>query len=69
MIADVVTIARQISQVDPADKCDRAVDHDCLLMMAVQRVLARIRLAPDTRSPDQCTDRITNLTPSGMKDR
>ena len=47
----VVAVAGVVGEVDPADERDLAVDHDRLLVMAVERVLARIGLAADARVP------------------
>ena len=45
MIGAIEAIAAELGQVDPADEGDLVIDHDDLLVMAVDRVLARIQSA------------------------
>ena len=46
-----------------------AIDHHRLLVVAVERVLARIGLAPDLGLSGQGLDRLSHLAPRGMKER
>ena len=45
--ARVVAVSAEVGHVDPADERDLAVDHDRLLVVAVERVLARVGLDAD----------------------
>ena len=50
MLAQVVPVAGLVREVDPADEGDPVVDDDRLLVVAVNRPLARIELALDPRA-------------------
>ena len=65
--AGVEAIAAVVGQVDPADERDPAVDHDRLLVMAVERVLPRVGLAPDPRFADEVLDIRPDLRAGGVK--
>jgi hypothetical protein len=47
VIAGVVAVASEVGHVDAADEGQLSVDHDRLLVVAVERVLARITFTAD----------------------
>ena len=53
---DVEAVAGVVGQVDPADERELAVDHDRLLVVAVERVLPRVGLAADAGPAGEVLD-------------
>jgi hypothetical protein len=69
MVARVEPVAGVVGHVDAADERDFAVDDHRFLMMAVERVLARIDLTADPRATDQVVDALSHLLARGVKRR
>ena len=69
MVARVEPVAGVVGHVDAADERDLAVDDHGLLVVAVERVLARVGLATDARVPGEGSDRVAHLLARGMERR
>ena len=67
MVAGVETVAAEVGDVDAADERDLAVHHHGLLVMAVERMLARVGLAADPRPARERLDGVANLAAGGAK--
>ena len=63
MIARVEAIAALRRQIDPSDERDTIVDHDRLLVVAVQRTLMRIKRTLDSCATRKLIAHSTNLAP------
>ena len=69
MIARVPAIAGHVGHVDPADEGKLAVDHQRLLVMAVERVLPRVPLASDLGCAGEFFDGRVHLLAGRVEDR
>ena len=69
MVTGVEPIAAVVGHVDTADERDLAVDNDGLLVVAVERMLARIGLAADPRAAGEGRDAVADLLARGMERR
>ena len=69
MVAGVEPIAAVVGHVDAADERDLAVDNDGLLVVAVERMLARIGLAADPGAAGEGRDAVADLLARGMERR
>ncbi len=69
VIARVPAVAGHVGHVDPPDECELAVDDQRLLVMAVERVLPRIRLALDLRRACELLHPRFHLLAGRMEDR
>jgi hypothetical protein len=65
----VVAIAGVGRQVDAADEGDPVVDHDELLVMAVQRPLLRVGRDCDLRPEGERMPRVVDVTAVGVEER
>ena len=69
MGARVEAVPRLRGQVDAADEGDAVIDDDRLLVVAVQRALARIQRAADPRTADQVVAHRPDGPARGREDR
>jgi hypothetical protein len=69
MIGAVEAVTGEPCHVDPSDECNDAVDDHELLVVAMERVLTRIRLTPDTRAAREGPHRVGDFAPSRVEDR
>ena len=67
VLLGVEPIAGVVGQIDAADERELAVDHDRLLVVTVERMLARVGLAPDPRPADEGLHRLADLRAGGME--
>ena len=67
VVAGVEPVAAVVGDVDAADECDLAVHHHRLLVVAVERMLARVGLAADPRPARERLDGVANLAAGGAK--
>ncbi len=65
----VVAVAGLRGEIDPADERDAVVDHDRLLVVAVQRPFLRIERALDLRVRDQLVSHLSHVVPGGPEER
>jgi len=63
MIAGVVAVTAQVGHIDPANEGDPTIDHERLLVVAVKRMLAGIKLTPDLRLAHQPRHALAHLGP------
>ena len=67
MVGGVVAVAGVVGDVEASDERDFAVDDHGLLVVAVERVLARVGFAADAGAAGQPLDGFANLLARGME--
>ena len=69
MLARVEPVPREAGQVDPADERNLVVDHDELLVVAVERPLLRVERHRDPRAAHELLARLAHLLAVRMEER
>ena len=69
MFLPIPAVAVETGQVDATHECDSVVDDDRLLVMTVQRALARIERALDPGAGDELIANLPHVAAPGPEDR
>src|SRR5579884_75027 len=69
MAARVVPVSGKVGHVDAADERQLVIDDDRLLVVAMERMLAGIRLRTNASSPGKCAKCVAHLVASRVKHR
>ena len=69
VLVRVIPVAGFGGQIDPADEGDAIVDHDRLLVMAVERAFLVVERALDLRVPDQLVPHLAHVCPRWTEER